>query len=161
MPRDLDEPAPGMEQQLENLTGSAEDVVTEDDSFLQDMVHFLKEPLNLNYADKGQLEELKLLSAIQISNLISYRSLLGNFINIYELQAVPGWNVNLLRRIRLYVTVNNKAPVFNTLRGRLKNGENMLLVRGTRVLEKSRGYLPDSTTCKFLSGKSGENFSSL
>ena len=152
MPRDLDEPAPGMEQQLENLTGSAEDVVTEDDSFLQDMVHFLKEPLNLNYADKGQLEELKLLSAIQISALISYRSLLGNFINIYELQAIPGWNVNLLRRIRLYVTVNNKAPVFNTLRGRLKNGENMLLVRGTRVLEKSRGYLPDSATVNFYPG---------
>ena len=112
---------------------------------MQELVHFLKDPLNLNYADEGQLQELKLLSPMQISNLISYRNLLGNFINIYELQAIPGWDVTLIKLIRPYVTVNNKADVFNSLGSRLKNGENTLLVRGTQVLEKSKGYLLDSS----------------
>ena len=143
---------PVVEQQLENLTESADDVATEDDSYLQELVHFIKDPLNLNYADEGQLQELKLLSPVQISNLISYRNLLGNFVNIYELQAIPDWDVTLIRRIRPYVTVSSKADGFNSLRSRLKNGENTLLVRGTQVLEKSRGYLPDNTVANFYSG---------
>ena len=78
-----------IEEQLENLTESNEDNTTEDDSYLQDMNHFLKHPLNLNYADQGLLEQLQLLTPVQISNLLSYRKLFGNFINIYELQAIP------------------------------------------------------------------------
>ncbi|MEP6950199.1 MAG: hypothetical protein ABI863_13020 [Ginsengibacter sp.] len=145
MPPPLTEPPPIVERQLENLTESSEDVVTEDDSYLQELVHFIKDPLNLNYADEGQLQELKLLSPLQISNLISYRNLLGHLINIYELQSIPGWDVNLIKLIRPYVTVNSKVVVFTSLGSRLKNGENILLVRGTQVLEKSRGYLLDST----------------
>jgi hypothetical protein len=87
------EPPPIVEQQLEDLTEANEDVVTEDDSYLQEMQHFLKNPINLNYADAGTLEQLNLLSPIQISNLLTYRKLLGNFINIYEIQAIPGWNI--------------------------------------------------------------------
>jgi hypothetical protein len=145
IPPDPDGPPPAVEQQLENLTESSEDVETEDDSFVQELVHFIKDPVNLNYADEGQLQQLKILSPVQISNLISYRKLLGNLINIYELQAIPGWNITLIKRMRPYVTVSSKTDVFNSLGSRLKNGENILLVRGTQVLEKSRGYLPDST----------------
>jgi hypothetical protein len=144
-PPEPGEPPAVVEQQLENLTESADDVVTEDDSYLQELVHFVKEPLNLNYADEGQLQELKLLSPIQVSNLIAYRSLLGNFINIYELQAIPDWDVGLIRRIRPYVTVNSKIDVFNSLTSRLQNGENTLLIRTNQVFEKSRGYLLDSS----------------
>ncbi len=94
---------------------------------------------------KDNCRNLNVLSPIQISNLISYRNLLGKFINIYELQAIPGWDVTLIKLIRPYVTVNTKADVFNSIGSRLKNGENTLLVRGTQVLEKSRGYLIDSS----------------
>ncbi|MEP6928004.1 MAG: hypothetical protein ABI834_10225 [Ginsengibacter sp.] len=145
IPPDVSEPPPVVEQQLENLTESADDVVTEDDSYLQELFHFIKDPLNLNYADEGQMQQLKLLSPIQISNLISYRNLLGNFINIYELQAIPDWDVTLIKRIRPYVTVSSKIYVFKSLGSRLRNGEHTLLVRGTQVLEKSKGYLIDSS----------------
>jgi hypothetical protein len=86
----------------------------------------MKDPINLNYADEGELQELKLLTPIQISNLITYRNLLGNFLNIYELQAVPDWGLSLIRRIRPYITVESKVDVFNSLGSRLKHGENTL-----------------------------------
>ena len=86
----------------------------------------------------SKVQELKLLSPLQISNLISYRNLLGHLINIYELQSIPGWDVSLIKLIRPYVTVSNKVDVFKGLGSRLKNGENTLLIRGTQVLEKSR-----------------------
>ena len=144
-PPDPTEPPPAVEQQLENLTEASDDAVTEDDSYLQELVQFIKDPVNLNYADEGQLQELKLLSSIQISNLILYRKLLGNFINIYELQAVPDWDIDLIRRIRPYIIVSSKVDIFKSLGSRLKNGRNTLLIRNTQTLEKSEGYIRNSS----------------
>lgn len=135
---------PAMEEQLENLTRANEDAITEDDAYLQEMRHFLKEPLNLNYADAGLLQELRLLTPVQISNLLVYRKLFGNLINIYELQAIPGWDVYLIRKIRPYITVSEKIILAKSIGSRLKNGEASLLLRATQMLEKSKGYLKDS-----------------
>ena len=137
-----------IEQQLENLTEADDDMETEDDSYLQALHHFVKAPINLNYADAGLLQQLNLLSPIQISNLLSYRKLLGNFINIYELQAIPDWDVTLIRRLRPYITIAEKADVFNSLQSRLKNGNHALLIRESQILEKSKGYLIDSSVAK-------------
>lgn len=133
-----------IEQQLENITENSEDVETEDDSYLQEMQHFLQDPVNLNTAGENELKQFRLLSPLQIQNLISYRNLFGHFISIYELQAVPGWDVSMLRRIRAYVTVEQKVYLINSVGSRFKNGENTLLARTTRVLERSGGYLNDS-----------------
>ena len=129
-----------VEQQLENLTQANEDLKTEDDSYLQEHVRFVKDPLNVNAADQSQLEDLIILSPIQISNFLSYRKLLGNFIDIYELQAIPGWDMNLLRRIKPYVTVEARTEMFNTFKSRLSHGNGSLLLRASQVLERSKGY---------------------
>lgn len=139
------EPPPVVEQQLENLTEASDDAITEDDSYLQELEHFTRDPVNLNYADEGQLEQLRLLSPLQISNLILYRKSFGNFISIYELQAVPDWDVSLIKKILPYITVSAKLEVFNSLVSRLKNGRNSVLIRGIQILEKSRGYLLKNT----------------
>jgi len=142
------EPTAEIQQQLENLTEENEDVETEDDSYLQQLHLFLKQPINLNYTDAGFLEQLKLLSPVQIENLISYRKLLGNFLSIYELQAVPTWDLDLINRIRAYVTVAQKTEVFQSLQKRLNNGEHTLLIRAQQVLEQTKGYLVNKDSVK-------------
>jgi hypothetical protein len=139
-----------IEQQLENLTENNEDIETEDDAYLQQMQHFIKEPLNLNTADESDLEELKILSPLQIHNLLAYRNLLGYFINIYELQAIPGWDVLLIRKMKPYITVASRTAAFTSISNRFKHGENTLLARVTQVLEKSKGYLSDGTHSHYL-----------
>jgi hypothetical protein len=146
LPSEPFEPPPIVEQQLESLTESNDDANPEDDSYLQNLVYFRRNPINLNYTDVGQLAELKLLTAIQINNFISYRKLLGNFISIYELQAIPDWSVNAIRKILPYVTVSVKTDVFNSLKSRLINAKQTLLIRSTEMLEKSKGYLLQNTT---------------
>ncbi len=79
---------PTTEQQLENLTDIDQNE-TEDDSYLQQLEHFKKHPLNLNDADANELKELIFLTDLQIDNLLSYRNLLGKLISIYELQSIP------------------------------------------------------------------------
>ena len=142
------DPPPIIQQALENLTENNDDVETEDDSYLQQIQHFLKDPLNLNNATESDLKELKILTPLQIQNLISYRNLFGKFISIYELQAVPAWNVSTLRKIRAYIIVDDKQELFTSLGGRLKNGEQTVLARVIQVLEKSKGYLLDSSVAK-------------
>lgn len=142
------EPPFQIQQQLENLTESNEDVATEEDSYLQETNYLLKHPINLNNADVSALSQLKILSPVQIENLLSYKKLLGNFLSIYELQAVPSWDLDLINRIMPYVTVAQKPDAFQSLQKRLHNGDRSLLIRTQHVLEKSRGYLLNSDSIK-------------
>jgi len=82
-------------QQLENLADAMEEE-TEDDNFLQQLSYLHKEPLNLNTVTAEDLQVFYFLTDLQIQNLIQYRSNLGNFISIYELQAVPTWDIQTI-----------------------------------------------------------------
>lgn len=139
-------PSPTAEQQLENITENNEDLETEDDSYLQQLIQFSKNPLNLNAADAGDLRQLRILSPIQIGNLLSYRSLLGNFINLYELQAIPGWDIGTINKIRPYVNVSEPVSVRAAMQSRFAGGEHSLLFRVSQIIERSKGYLVDPAT---------------
>jgi hypothetical protein len=136
------------QQQLESLTENNGDNTTEDDYFLQHWQSFLKDPINLNTADETILQELRMLTPLQIQNLIIYRKEFGSFINIYELQAIPTWNVAIIQKILPYITVSIDGNYFHSLGERLNGGTNTILVRGEQVLEKSKGYILVDTATK-------------
>ena len=136
------------EQQLENLAETDDDTETEDDAFLQQMQQFLKDPLNMNEAEESQLKDLRLLSALQIQKFLSYRSIFGKFVSIYELQAIPSWDLITIRRLQPYITVSQRMSVIRSLGERFAGGNHSILVRATQVLEKSKGYLLDSLQAK-------------
>lgn len=135
---------PVAEQQLENITENNSDNETEDDSYLQQMQQFSKHPVNLNTANEDELKELKVLSPLQIQSLISYRNLFGKFIDIYELQAVPGFTIDIIQKIKPFITVTIQQALTESIKARLQNGEHSLLARLTQTLEKSKGYKVDS-----------------
>lgn len=135
-----------VEQQLENNTENNEDVETEDDGYLQQMQQFLKHPVDLNRADVNGLSELRILTPLQVQHLIVYRGLVGKLIDVYELQALPGWDLHTIRKLRPYVTVSLLTDATGSLKSRLKKGEHTLLLRASQVLERSKGYLLDSST---------------
>ncbi len=141
-------PTTTIEQQFENITENSEDVETEDDAYVQQMAQFQKNPININYASEADLKELRLITPIQIQNLISYRNYLGILINLYELQAVPGWDIATIQKIRPYITVNKNADIFSAFGERLKDGEHTILLRATQVIEKSDGYKIDPNAGK-------------
>ncbi len=134
------------EQQLENITANNEDVETEDDSYLQQIQHFLKNPINLNTASASELKELRLLTPVQIQNFILYRILIGKLVDVYELQAIPAWDVQTIQKIRPYITVSLQIELIETLNHRLRKGEHSILIRALQVLERAKGYLLDSSS---------------
>lgn len=124
------------EQQLENLADTDQGE-TEDDCYLQQLSQFSKSPLNLNTAGKDELRELGMFTDLQLENFLSYRRLLGNIIDIYELQAVPGWDISTIRRLLPFITI--AAPVFEKQEWKkwLGKGDHNILLRVSQVLQKS------------------------
>jgi hypothetical protein len=142
-------PGSTTEQQLENLADQQESE-TEDDSFLQSMLQFRRNRLNLNSADISDLRELKIVTDLQITSLLRYRQLLGNLVSVYELQAVPSWDVETITRLLPYITVGTVVPLGKDIGQRFSEGNHSLLVRAQQVVEKSEGYLrPDSIVNRY------------
>lgn len=148
------EPAtPITEQQLENITENNEDMETEDDSYLQQIVQYIKNPISLNTADAAELIQLRILTPLQIQNFILYRNLVGNLLDLYELQAVPGWDIGTIQKIRPYINVSSTLSLTSGLKTRLQNGDHTMLLRVSQVPERSRGFLIDSSsTTNFYPG---------
>jgi len=141
-----------VEQQLENATAVNADAEIEDDSWLQQMERFVKEPIDLNEAGEAIFKELHVLTPIQIQQLLSYRKLCGAFISIYELQAVPGWDIAVIKKISPFIAVSDHTSTLRLLNTRAGRGDHSLLVRLSQTLERSKGYRPDSSAKNFYPG---------
>ena len=129
----------GNEQQLENQTATNEQE-TEDDTYLQELEQLKKNPLNLNRATAEELKQLHIITDLQIASLISYRSLLGNLVSIYELQAIPYWDIMTIKKILPFVTTVIQVLIKEEAEKRFTGGEHSFLLRIIQVPEKSAGY---------------------
>jgi helix-hairpin-helix protein len=141
-----------VKEALESATENNQDIETEDDSWLQSLQQFIKDPINLNTADAEELERLQLLSSLQIQNIITYRKKFGNFIDIYELQSVPTLDIATIEKMRPFVTVSGDGDMAS-LNKRFRGGIHSVLIRAEQTLESSKGYLlNDSTATNFYPG---------
>ncbi|MBX3240206.1 MAG: helix-hairpin-helix domain-containing protein [Chitinophagaceae bacterium] len=146
------EPSGIMEQQLEDLTEMMEDAETTDDSWWQQAEALAKNPLNLNVAGKQELEGLMVLTSMQIAGFLSYRKLMGNLISIYELQAVPGWDIATIERILPFVSIKTAVNIKEDISHRLRNGEHHIIARYSRLLKLPAGYLQRDSGRSYYTG---------
>ncbi len=127
------------EQQLENLTDVQEGDI-EDDQYLQQLQYYRQHPLNINTATADDFRFFRFITDLHIQNLLQYRRVFGNLVSIYELQAVPTWDIATIRKIQLYITTEDPINLKEEMLNRLQKGEHYLLARSSRILEKQRGY---------------------
>jgi len=101
--------------------------------FLENLENFRVRPLELNRATREDLLGLRLLNEIQVENFITYRIQFGPFLNEYELQAVPGWDLSDIRRMLVFSRVNTSLETRNTkIINGFYEGDNELLARWGR-----------------------------
>jgi hypothetical protein len=143
----------GTEQQLENNAVNNEEEEIEDDTYIQQLEQYNKHPINLNTANENELQQLHILNAFQLQSLLKYRDLLGKLINIYELQAIPGWSIALIQKLRPFISVTDEVEALTILNKRLRGGEHSILFRASQILERSKGFLIDPAgTANFYRG---------
>ncbi|NOT51533.1 MAG: helix-hairpin-helix domain-containing protein [Chitinophagaceae bacterium] len=137
------------EQQLENQT-DADQGETEDDAYLQELEQFRKNPINLNSADADELKQLRIITDLQIANLISYRNLFGRLISIYELQAVPSWDVSTIRKLLPFITTTTAVSLSEEIGKRFSGGDHSIMLRVSQVLERSDGFDKTTSGTKYI-----------
>jgi hypothetical protein len=128
------------EQQLELFAEEQDDSNEQEMDLLQQLEHYRKNPINLNIAEEANLLELGFLNELQVEHFISYRRLLGNLESLYELQAIPGWDISTIKKILPYVTLQQAVPGFTDIMNRFRDGEYTLVIRAGQNLERSEAY---------------------
>lgn len=98
-------------------------------------------PLNLNNATIEDLEELNLLSDIQINDLMLHIKKFGNLISIYELQSLKYWDLQTIFTVLPFVRVDDKFDQLHvSLKEALKQGKFEAFLRYQRIPEQKSGY---------------------
>lgn len=109
----------------------------------EDLERYIERPLNLNEATEADLQDLRLLSDVQIINFLRYREIAGDLVSLYELQAVPGLDLGTIQALLPYVAISGNTDDYQeSISDMLKEGQNELYLRWSRILETQRGYLP-------------------
>lgn len=125
------------------LNGLVEDLPEDFDlsELTERLILFKKHPINLNHTQREELNSLFFLSPLQISNFLSYREAHGKLIDVLELQAIAGFDSVTVQKILHFVHINEidlKEKI--TLNNLIKLGENDLVIRYARTLEKQKGF---------------------
>ena len=115
-------------------------------TLFEELEIYRNKPLDLNKASREDLESLLLLSDIQINDFINYRTQAGDLVAIYELQAIPSFDLNTIATILPFVKVGGALDDFQLpLPQMIIEGKNELFMRWSRVLEAQRGFSDDES----------------
>lgn len=111
----------------------------------EDLTYYLNEPLNINTATKQELEKLQILSDFQINAILQYIKDYGEFLTVYELINIHGFNEEFVKILLPFITVKSEKPVagFSPSKA-LRYGRHKVFFRWHRVLEQQQGYMPAS-----------------
>lgn len=140
------------EQQAESLAERDLDAEQGFDEWQQTRDRLLKHPLNLNEASADELSELPMINAYQVQSLLAHRDLFGPLLHLHELQAVPGWDISLIREIKALVRLSGETSLSRQVKQRFRNGGHQFLFRISQILEKSAGYRKDSLDASAYAG---------
>lgn len=121
-------------------------IQTEDANYedvYENLFTIYQNPLDLNKADIADLRALFFLSENQINAIIHHKNKFGNFLSIYELQAVEGLSIEDIRAILPFVQVKNGIGTTRLSNFAKKAVEHYLVIRADQTLEPIAGIKED------------------
>lgn len=116
-------------------------------SVLDQLNYFFDNPINLNTTDGEDLEQLYLLTTIQINDLLLHRKAFGKFISIYELQSLKYWDMNTIQMVLPFVRIDDRLDNLHiSFREAMQQGKFEWFLRYQPTIEHKAGYdkVPDS-----------------
>lgn len=104
-------------------------------------------PIDINRADAEILQASYLLSPAQVSSLINYRNEFGPLLSLYELQAVPEFDLATIENLLPFLALNDGNSKSQRFWDRVKSEEQAyVLFRHQRTWETRRGFTPADTS---------------
>jgi len=106
---------------------------------------YFENPQDLNSIDEEFLGNTRILDPIQMNNFLSYRKEFGDFIALEELQAVEGFNANVIDQILPFVKLGGSDNYQVSIPRMFAEGRSTLYTKWQRVLEDQNGYDTDQS----------------
>lgn len=136
-----------IQQRIEFISEQVESEGLDLTDVIEQLNFLYDNPINLNSAKMEDLQELGLLTDIQISDLLLHRRLFGKFISIYEIQGLQYWDMNTIRLVLPFVRVDDKLDQLHVgLKEAFQQGKFEAYFRYQTIVEDRAGYedVPDS-----------------
>ncbi|QRR02750.1 ComEA family DNA-binding protein [Dyadobacter sandarakinus] len=119
---------------------------TDYSALYESLVQLYGSPLDLNTASRDELAATFILSEAQLNAFFDYKLTAGPLLSLYELQAVPGFSLTTIYRLLPFVTVSSRQMPFRE--SLAKPTQHFLMVRGSRDIEKAKGFMPPTAQSK-------------
>ena len=117
---------------------------TEDETSREELLELWNEKstekLNLNTATREELEEFSFLSSKQIENLLEYRFDYKEFLSIYELTLIDGWDSKTVEMFYPFVEVKPKDEDKFSLKKSFQNADHQLINRVDYTIQEKKGF---------------------
>ena len=68
-----------------------------------------KKKFNINLVTESELYSIQILTPMQITQFINYRKLMGAFISLLEVQAIPYWDAMTAKKIIPFFRIENET----------------------------------------------------
>src|SRR5690554_6801047 len=113
----------------------------------ENLLQYLLNPIDLNRSTPEELQTIYVFTPQHINNFFNYREKFGPLLSLYELQAVPGFDLDLIYRILPFVTLeddwNKSLQPFSE---RVLTERNAyFIMRHRKVWEKRKGFTAPDT----------------
>lgn len=129
-----------IERLIETISESTENEI-DYTTLVEDLYYFYDNPINLNQTSKEELSRLNLLNEMQIVSLFDYIKRNGPLVTIYEIQLIPGWDVEAIYVLQPFIRV---APTEEKQKVRLssivKYGKHEVVSRIVDLFEEQEGF---------------------
>ena len=131
-----------IETRIEYLSGEDEDL--DYTTIFDNLYYYFDHPINLNQVNQlDKLLDLSLVNTIQLNDLKRHIEEEGKLISIFELQAIPTFDMQTIRNIEPFVKVSRDFDDPSiTIKEIFKYSKSEVYVRNIRELQKQEGFSP-------------------
>jgi hypothetical protein len=109
----------------------------------EQLEYFMKNKVDLNKADRTQLEQLMFLNDLAVNAILQHRKEFGDFISLYELQTIEALDERTIYYLSYFVRIEGNVNDDHTpLLQRIAKGKHEILALHENDFQKRAGYDP-------------------
>ena len=130
-----------IQQRIEFISEQLQSEEIDLTNIVEQLEYFYESKINLNTTNGEDLEQLYLLTQVQINDLLLHRKAFGKYITIYELQSLKYWDLTTIQLVLPFVRVDDKLDNLHiTFKEAMKEGNFELFLRYQPTFQQKQGY---------------------
>jgi hypothetical protein len=127
---------------MERLIENTESTVDYTD-LQEQLEYYMKHKIDLNKAERNELEQLQLLDEYQTTAILDHRAMFGDFVTIYELQTIEALDERTIYYLSYFVKVDGDFYDDHTpLLQRIAKGKHEIIALHENNFQSRAGYDP-------------------